>query len=167
MNPLVLTLQLEPAVQQRFDAERTRLFPPGRTQVGAHITLFHALPGEHEPNLTADLAETTRRPSFDLAVSALMPLGRGVAYRVVSTALDRLQAELQRRWAPWLTRQDSQGYRAHITVQNKVDPTLARRTLADLAQTFQPFVTRATGLDLWEYQGGPWLHRTSFLFADN
>ncbi len=167
MNPLVVTLGLEPEIQRRFDAERRRLFPAGRTQVGAHVSLFHALPGEHEPTVIDDLADATDRPSFDVAIAELMPLGYGVAYRVVSTALDRLQADLGQRWAHWLTRQDAQGFRPHITVQNKVDSATARRTLAELEVGFEPFVTRATGLDLWEYQGGPWRHRSSFLFPDS
>jgi 2'-5' RNA ligase len=167
MDPLVLSLQLEPEVQARFDAERRRLFPAGRTQVDAHVTLFHALPGDQAEGIVADLAELCRRPVFDLVVSEVMPLGRGVAYRIVSTALNRLHAELARRWAPWLTRQDAQGFRPHITVQNKVDPATARRTQAELSRNFQPLVTRATGLTLWEYVGGPWSHRASFPFREN
>lgn len=37
--PLIVTALLEESVQQRFEAERRRLFPAGRTQVGAHSTL--------------------------------------------------------------------------------------------------------------------------------
>lgn len=42
-RPLVVTLALDEATQQWFDALRSQHFP--RTRVGAHLTLFHALPG--------------------------------------------------------------------------------------------------------------------------
>lgn len=165
MNPLVLTVELDAAVQARFDAERARLFPPGRTQVGAHITLFHALPGAAAEALIAELTELAHRPPLDLAVTGLMPLGSGVAYRIESTALHRLHSSLQRRWHDQLSRQDQQGFRPHITVQNKVDAATARRTLIELNSNFEPFTITARGLALWDYLAGRWQLRAGFPFA--
>lgn len=165
MPPLVLTAELAPAVQARFDTERARLFPPGRTQVGAHLTLFHALPAEHLTGLLAELAEVAVRPPFELNVTGLMLLGYGVAYRIESDALQGLHAGLQRRWHPWLTRQDRQAFHPHITVQNKVAPATARRTLSQLEASFEPLLTTATGLLLWDYLAGPWQLRARFGFA--
>lgn len=167
MNPLVLTVEFEPGTQTRFDAQRRRLFPPGRTKVGAHLTLFHALPGAESETLIADLTRISDRIAFDLAVTGLMPLGYGVAYRIESSALTRLHQQLQQRWQPWLTRQDQQGFRAHITVQNKVDAATARRTQAELEHDFEPFVVRALGLQLWDYLDGPWQLRQRFAFKSN
>ena len=42
--PFILTLTLDPQAQARFDALRARHFPADRLFVGAHVTLFHALP---------------------------------------------------------------------------------------------------------------------------
>ena len=39
-----------------------------------------------------------------------------------------------------LTAQDRQGFRAHVTIQNKVTPEVARSTLAALSAVFTPFV---------------------------
>ncbi|HEX2904608.1 MAG TPA: 2'-5' RNA ligase family protein [Jatrophihabitans sp.] len=164
MNPLVLTVQLAPAIQSRFDAERARFFPPGRTQVGAHITLFHALPGAEVEQLLVDLTAVSRRPPFDLAVTGLMALGHGVAYRIESTTLHRLHRGLQQRWQVHLSRQDQHGFRPHVTVQNKVDVATARRTQAELEAGFQPFATPAVGLQLWDYLGGPWQLRCTLPF---
>lgn len=36
----MLSLVLDPVTQERFDRERRELFPPGRTVIGAHLTLF-------------------------------------------------------------------------------------------------------------------------------
>ena len=59
-RPLVLTLRMDEAAQARFDRERAAWFPAGRTAVGAHLTLFHALPGALRDRVEADLEEAAR-----------------------------------------------------------------------------------------------------------
>jgi 2'-5' RNA ligase len=154
--PLVVTLLLEPGAQERFDAERRALFPPGRTAVGAHVTLFHALPGTAEAAARTDLAELTARPAFTVAVTGVLPLGRGAAYRIEAPELTALHAELRQRWRDLLTPQDAQPFRPHITVQNKVDPHEARATVERLRASFTPQRIAAVGVGLWRYAGGPW-----------
>ena len=73
--------------------------------------------------------------------------------------------DLRARWEPWLTRQDRQPFRPHVTVQNKVTPAEARRTLAGLAAGFAPFEAVGTGLALWAYRGGPWAPLSRHLFG--
>lgn len=153
-RPLVVSLQLEEQTQERFEVERRALFPPGRTVVGAHLTLFHALPGGLRADLTRVLREV--REPFALEVGAPYSLGRGVAYRLRSPALDAAHRGWQERWRAHLTRQDAQPLRAHVTVQNKVEPDVARRTLADLEDGFEPWTTTGTALRVWRYDYGPW-----------
>ncbi len=164
--PLILTLALEAAAQAQFDALRAQHFPPGRNQVPAHITLFHALPGIEQPAISAELtrccADTT---PFAVKVAGLRSLGRGVAYVLQSTALVQVRAGLAQTWAPWLGRQDSQGYRPHLTIQNKADPASARTLLAALQAGFSPFEVEATALLLWHYRGGPWEKAGRFAFC--
>ncbi|MBW1279601.1 2'-5' RNA ligase family protein, partial [Escherichia coli] len=74
--------------------------------------------------------------------------------------------ELARSFAAVLTAQDRQGWRPHVTVQNKVTPETARALHADLAFGFTPFRFTAPGLLLWRYLGGPWAQRTSFVFGE-
>jgi 2'-5' RNA ligase len=155
-RPLVVTLQLAAAAQECFEAERTALFPPGRTAVGAHVTMFHALPAYLRQDVEAELGRVAATPSFPVGVTDVFPLGRGVAYRLDAAEAQRLQRRLQERWRPHLTRQDAQPFRPHVTVQNKVEPAVARATLDRLRTTFHPEVTRAVGLELWRYDGGPW-----------
>lgn len=156
-RPLILTVALDAASQARFDALRRAHFPPGRNHLAAHVTLFHALPAEHAPAVRADVADAARRPSFDVEVAGLRPLGRGVAYVLRSPELDALRAALTARWRPWLTAQDARRFAAHVTVQNKVTPAAARALLDDLRASFVPGTARAEGLDLWRYDGGPWV----------
>jgi 2'-5' RNA ligase len=155
-RPLIVTLQLERAAQLRFEAERAELFPRGRTAVGAHVTLFHALPAYLREGVEAELGRLAATPPFPVRVVEVFPLGRGVAYRLVAEEAQRLHRGLQDRWRPHLTRQDAQPLRPHVTVQNKVDPQVARATLDRLRANFRPEVSRAMGLELWRYDGGPW-----------
>lgn len=154
--PIILTLQLDTESAAFFEAARQAHFPPALNRIPAHLTLFHALPGADPDRIFAAIAPATRRPPFPVAVTGLMPLGRGVAYRLASDDLLALRAALSVPFAEVLTRQDREKFRPHITVQNKVSPQEARATLDHLASTFTPFTAQAEGLQIWRYRGGPW-----------
>jgi hypothetical protein len=144
---------------------RAEHFPPERNHLQAHVTLFHALPGEHLYAVTADLEAAAHRPGFDVAVTGLRLLGRGVAYTLRSAELTGLRDGLAAAWEPWLTRQDRQKHAPHVTVQNKVDPAVARALHDRLLAGFAPGPVRARGLGLWRYLGGPWEPIREFAFA--
>jgi len=154
--PLVVTLLLDDATQERFDRERAALFPPGRTMVGAHVTLFHALPGHLRDDVVRRVTELVARPPFPVLVDDVMDLGRGVAYRLRSPELDALHRALAEHWNEHLTRQDRQPLRAHVTVQNKASRDVVVATLASARASFVPFAATATGIAVWRYEGGPW-----------
>jgi 2'-5' RNA ligase len=156
LDPLVVTLQMERPARERFDAERRALFPPGRTHVGAHITLFHALPGEHRAAVASALAAEQGQKVLAVAVTGVRSLGRGAAYTLESPELSRLRDRLATAWEPWLTPQDRRPFRPHVTVQNKVDAATARATVLALTAAFTPHALRGIGLELWRYVGGPW-----------
>jgi len=163
VRPLVVTLAIDDPAQHRFDDERRRYFPADRYQVGAHLTLFHALPGEEIDTAARDLHRCTGA-SFELTVTDVISLGRGVAYLLASSDLVTRHRQLQRSWRDMLTAQDRQPLRPHITVQNKVAPDVARSTLAALRGIFTPFAVNAIGYDVWRYDGGPWSHVTRIPF---
>ena len=154
--PLILTLALDEESQARFDALRTTHFPPERNRVGAHVTLFHALPDAL--GVREDVRRAAAVPGFDVRVARLRSLGRGVAYVLESAELTALRRDLASAWAPLLTPQDRQAHAPHVTVQNKVTPARARALLAELSAGFVPYDVRATGLAVWRYLGGPWEH---------
>lgn len=163
--PLILTLALDPATFARLDAERRSHFPPERNLIPAHLTLFHALPGEALAEVAARLEEVVAAtPPLPLRLSGLRSLGRGVAYEVEGPALLRLRAALAAGWAAWLAPQDRQGWRPHVTVQNKVSPEAARATLESLRAGFAPWDARGEALLLWHYRGGPWEAAGEFAF---
>ena len=54
--PLILTLALDAATQSWLESMRRAHFPPARNLVPAHVTLFHALPGDQAAAIGAALA---------------------------------------------------------------------------------------------------------------
>ena len=165
-DPYVLTVRLDAATQERFDALRRAHFPPGRTAVGAHVTVFHALPsGAATPDAVgAVLAELAPSPSV-VTVTGVRSLGRGVAFTLEAPGVARVRRRLAEEFAGRLTPQDAQPWRPHVTVQNKVTPAEARALLAELTSSFAPFAATAEGLDLWHYRGGPWEPAREYLFG--
>ncbi len=157
MEPLILTLGMDDLSQQGFDRLREEHFPRARNFIPAHLTLFHKLPGDREREVSQTLDDLCRQqPPFSLTAPGLIFMGRGVAYRLESPALQDVRRRLaDERW-PWLGDQDRRGFRPHVTVQNKVPPDEARALHRSLQATFAPFEVGAEGLLLWRYLGGPW-----------
>ena len=132
-------------------------FPPERNYLSAHLTLFHHLPGDREGDVIEEIQEACRhQPPITLKANGLLFMGRGVAYKLEAPELVGLRRRLARTWEPFLTKQDRQGLRPHVTVQNKVSPEKARALHAQLEASFSPFEVRGEGLLLWRYLGGPW-----------
>jgi 2'-5' RNA ligase len=165
LAPLVVTLLLDDDAQQRFDRLRTAHFPVERNRLAAHVTLFHALPGEQLAAVRDQLATAAHRPPFPVSVTGVRFLGRGVALDVGAAELTALRGSLAGAFDPWLTRQDRQWSRPHVTVQNKVDPDVARALHAQLTAGFVPEEVVARGLGLWHYRGGPWEPEAEFAFG--
>jgi 2'-5' RNA ligase len=155
--PLIVTIELDEASFAWFEDLRRRHYPEERNRVPAHLTLFHALPGEREREIAPVLEAACRglRP-IRLEVGGPWSLGRGVAYRIVSPELERLRADLAKSLEPWLAAQDRAPFRPHVTVQNKAEPESARRLLEHLLHEFEPFGALAAGLLVWRYERGLW-----------
>jgi 2'-5' RNA ligase len=155
--PLILTLKLDQDTSAYFDRLRQQYFPPQRNFLSAHLTFFHALPGDQERDVQQVLRQVCGlTPQLKLTFPSIRFLGRGVAVEVSCVELLQLQNELARHWREGLTRQDQQVFRPHITVQNKVTAERARQLYEQLSGEWQPLEGRGEGLLLWYYQGGPW-----------
>lgn len=164
--PFILTLRFDPDSFERFDTARRRHFPADRNLIPAHLTLFHHLPGDRHAEIAATLASLAARHSaFPLTIPSLRFLGQGTAYAIESPDLMALRQELAIQWARSLTRQDAQGFRPHVTIQNKVPAARAKALHAELSASFVPFAATATGLLLWRYLGGPWDAAGAYAFS--
>ncbi len=154
--PIIVTALLGREDFAWADALRRAHFPPERNLLRAHLTLFHHLPPSAAREVSDVLCKECLAPAPAARLASLISLGGGVAYRVDSEGLDAIRARIADRFAPLLSPQDRQGWRAHITVQNKVDPSVARALLGALSADFRPRPLEVAGLAAWWYRGGPW-----------
>jgi len=164
--PIIVTALFGRQDQGWFDAERQRHFPPERNQLSAHLTLFHHLPPSIADELKHRLAEETRGVRAPLArVRGPMSLGRGVAYRIDSPELGMIRARLAEAFAGMLTPQDAGGWRPHVTIQNKVQPAVAKLLCQQIERDFRPCEVELAGIGTWWYRGGPWEPLSRHMFA--
>ena len=160
----IVTLALDPENQAHFEALRRQYFPPALNRIGAHLTLFHALPASSEVQAVLQREAAALRP-FPLEVSSVRTLGRGVAYFLESPELQALHRRLAQSFHDHLSPQDRQGFRPHVVVQNKVDPAEAKALHAVLSAGFKRRKVQADALAWWNYLGGPWELRERFGFG--
>ena len=158
-KPLIVSALLDTASQARFDGERQRYFPPARNFLGAHVTLFHTLPGAEQESVERRLqsaCDAQAPAAFE--TRGLRLLGRGVAYDLHMPEVAAVRERLAAAWQAWLTPQDRQTFRPHVTVQNKVSPRDAVMLREALQASYAPWRGAVEGLALWRYEGGPWSH---------
>ncbi len=155
--PIIVSVLFGSADFAHLDGLRRTHFPPERDVLPAHLTMFHHLPPSIEPELRQRLLAETRGVLAPQArMSGVFSLGRGVAIRIQSPALEDMRARLAEAFAPVLTPQDAANWRAHVTIQNKVTPEAAQMLLARMAGDFSPRPVTIAGLAVWRYLGGPW-----------
>jgi hypothetical protein len=139
------------------DGLRRAHFPPERNKVPAHISLFHHLPPSLLPELSDRLKASCAGPPPLGLITGIRLLGRGVAFDVRSVGLLAIRDELADAFRGLLTPQDQARPRLHITVQNKVEPPLARALADQLKAGFRPRPLRIAGLAAWYYRDdGQW-----------
>jgi hypothetical protein len=161
---LIVTAELGAADFAWLNALRERHYPSDRNQVPAHLTMFHALPPSAEPELRSRLAEQTKGQRPTARIEGLMDLGGGVAFRVVSSDLDRIREEIAYDLHGLLGAQDIRGWRPHVTIQNKAAPKVARALVAELQCSFVPRPLSICGLGLYHYLDGPWERVSTYSF---
>ena len=153
---LIVTAEFGARDLSWLDGLRRRHFPPERNQVPAHLTIFHALPAFAEEEVKGRIRQLVRAPAPTASIEGLMNLGGGVAFRVVSPALQFLREELARGLHGLLSAQDSHGWRPHVTIQNKVPAKVARALMESLERDFTPRPLVVSGIGLHRYLDGPW-----------
>lgn len=154
-NPLILTLKMDEQSQAFFEGKRRAYFPTERNVLKAHLMVFHQLPCTGE---TISFLKAFRFPGFVAKATGLMKLGRGVAYRIACDEIKQLHQLLSKHFYPVLSAQDRQGYRPHVTVQNKVSPETANSLFKTLNSGFVPFQVGIEAIQVFSYLGGPWQH---------
>lgn len=154
-RPLILTLWMEDQAQQYFNELREQYFPPERNYLQAHMTLFHALPDEEE-TVAAIESFAARQKEFPVFAERIVSIGNGTAVKLYSKELSNFHLSLQHVFAGLLSAQDKQKLWPHVTIQNKVDKDIAKKTFEKVNTSFQPFEFTAFGIESYWYCGGPW-----------
>lgn len=163
---LIVTVRFDPATFARLDTLRREHFPVVLNHLPAHLTLFHQLPGGDLGAVVQAAWRSARPAPIALRFAALRSLGRGVALEVVAPELVTLRAAFARAFAASLTPQDRNGFRPHVTIQNKVTPADARALLERLGRSFVPWEGTMTGIAVWRYLGGPWAEEAVVPFGE-
>ena len=161
---VIVTAEIGPADLSWLEKLRQAHYPADRNQVPAHLTMFHALPPSSEGELRRRLSQLVRRAAPGASIAGLMDLGGGVAFRVVSPALDEIRDELAYDLQGLLGARDIGGWRPHITIQNKVAPKVARALKEQLERGFTPRPLAIAGLGLHRYLGGAWERVAAYPF---
>lgn len=165
-QPLIVTARITDSDLEPFDRLRQAHFPADRNFLRAHMTMFHRLPGEYEARIVDTLNGIVQDTDMMIAeVSGVRHLGAGVAYAITCPQLLEIRAAIAAELIAWLGPQDRQKWQPHITVQNKVSKQRADDLYHSLSQTFQPHPIHISGLDVWQYLGGPWQHTTTVQFG--
>lgn len=162
-GPLIVTAEIGSDFGW-LDDLRQRNFPPERNRLPAHLTMFHAIPPSAEQELRHILQGFATFPPPRAWIAGLMNLGGGVAFRIASDELDAIRAEIAERLHGLLTAQDSAGWSAHVTIQNKVLPRDARALMMTIGDRYDRKPLDLPALGLHRYLGGPWERLRTFPF---
>ena len=163
-GPLIVTAELAPEDFAWLNDLRLRHYPTERNRVPAHLTMFHAIAPSAEAELRQILRAMSEEPPPQAWIAGVMNLGGGVAFRIASDGLDGIRTEIAHRLRGLLTAQDSAGWSAHVTIQNKVSPREAKALIQALGENFAHRPIRISGLGLHRYLGGPWQTLRTFSF---
>lgn len=158
----ILTAQLDDESFAWLDSLRRQHFPRERNVLSAHLTMFHRLSPAQVERLQMVALPTAALP---IVFDTVTFLGFGNAIHVASPGLERLRAEAKAAIGAGLSRQDDQRWTPHVTIQNKAPAETARALHASLTQGFLERTGSVTGLQVWEYLGGPRKHLQSRPFV--
>ena len=164
---LIVTADLAPADFAGLDALRRRHYPPERNQLPAHLTMFYALLPSAEAEIRRELGRHAAIRAPRATIAGLMNLGTGLAFRIVSDDLEAIRSDLADHCHGLLGAQDYAGWRPHVTIQNKVKPSIARALLAELEKDFRPRPLGISALALHRYMGGLWESLARYPFRGN
>ena len=166
--PLILTARLPSDLHSWATSLRTEHFPPERNYLEAHVTLFHAIPGQ----CAAEACDLLKRIASEFApvevrLVGLMSLGGGTALKLESRGILALRDGIAEHFRGMLTAQDQHRPRLHVTIQNKVTSKEAKALQAKLEGTIEPRDFAFRGFALYRYCGGPWDLVRKFSFHGN
>ncbi|KAL8919747.1 MAG: hypothetical protein Q9208_006613 [Pyrenodesmia sp. 3 TL-2023] len=163
----ILALDTDEAHHRAVTALRNQHFPPKLNKLSAHIALFRALPGSELARIESAIQDLThhQRP-FPISTGKPFLLSHGVGLEVHVAPAQDIFGTLKAQWQGFLSKQD-QSFRAHYTIQNKVeDKEEVQKTLQEVQRNFAGSTGTVTGLSLYLYARGYWKLKQVYAFAE-
>ena len=164
---LIVTAQLGKPDFAWLDSLRRLHYPTDRNRVPAHLTLFRSLPPSAEGEIRRSLARAASNPRPRAQIAGAIDLDSGVALVVQSQELKDIREVLAGDFHGLLSAQDSGPWTPHVTIQNKVEPKVARALLRELRAGLEPRALQVSGLELIRYVEGAWQPLASCRFRPN
>ncbi|ORY82475.1 hypothetical protein BCR37DRAFT_379468 [Protomyces lactucae-debilis] len=173
IRPRILSLRLEASTLEALTSIRKAHFPSQASELGAHVTLFHAIPPSSEADLVEVLTQgALLRSPFSLTIGhvKMNKSGSIILLPLYSQDLKKVVEAVQEKLEGVLSAQDAQRFHtAHITLCNKRTPTdtqerfpIVQSALHKAGLSPKTLLT-ASQLDLWEYRGrAAWRHLRTF-----
>ena len=160
----ILALRTDIDHQKRMTVLREKYFPAKLNKLEAHVALFRALPGSQLSAIDNDIEEVGQylKP-FPIRTTEAFALGHGVAMHVHAPEAIEIFNRLKDRWKGFLSKQD-QSFKAHYTLQNKVENEVAEKTLQEVRETFRGSEGIVTGLSCFKYEKGFWKYEKDYTF---
>jgi len=155
-HPLIVTATFGADDHSWLEGLRRAHYPPELNRVPVHLTLFHHLPPSAERELGQRLGDYAAAPPPRAWIAGVMDLGGGTAFRIDSEELEDIRLDLADAFRGLLIPQDQAAWRAHVTVQNKVQRRDAIALQKELQLGTFPRPLAIHGLTSWRYLGGPW-----------
>ncbi|KAM0716329.1 hypothetical protein Q7P37_007774 [Cladosporium fusiforme] len=171
----VLTLLTDTTHQNRMTALRKRYFPPKLNKLGAHLTLFHALPESKLQETIIPTLQSVAANTQPFKVHAAKPfrMKKGIAISVPKGQGGQRAQEVHQAllgsWKDggWLSEQDRGGMRVHYTIMNKVDEEeIVQKAMSEVEAEWKGDWGDVVGLGLWRYERGFWKWSEGFYFEE-
>ncbi|KAI4181591.1 MAG: hypothetical protein L6R41_006536 [Letrouitia leprolyta] len=153
----ILALNTDPTHHKTVTALRNKYFPAHLNKLSAHIALFRALPGSELPKIQNAIQNLVLRyHPFQISTGKPFLLSHGVGLEANVKPAQEIFRTLKAQWSPFLSKQD-QSFRAHYTIQNKMDDKrIVQKTLEEVQGSFTGSTGMVTGLSLYLYDRGYW-----------
>ncbi|KAI4259822.1 MAG: hypothetical protein L6R42_004385 [Xanthoria sp. 1 TBL-2021] len=163
----ILALQTDPAHHKAVTALRTQHFPANINKLSAHVALFRALPGSQLPVIQSAIQHLVHHQEpFPISTGEPFPMTHGVGLHVHAEPAALIFRTLKEQWDGFLSKQD-QSFRAHYTIQNKVQSSVAQKSLVEIRSgphRFEGSTGTVTGLSLYLYDRGYWTLKHTYPF---
>ncbi len=164
----ILALHTDLVHHKAVTALRNAHFPANINKLSAHVALFRALPGSQLSTIQASILHIAQNHNpFPISTGEPFLMAHGVGLHAHAEPAKDIFRTLKDQWGGLLSKQD-QSFRAHYTIQNKVQSSVAQKCFEDIQSgpdRFEGSTGTVTGLSLYLYDRGYWTLKHTYPFV--